>query len=100
MTKRLLYIPFKIIQSFSRVRKRIKNIVKNQSPVSLEEARKQVSKHAPINHPHSASWHKHRNKLESREFWSKERMKSEEELRKDFEEFILDKEKEDVKFRE
>lgn len=59
-----------------------------------------MSKHAPIKHNHSCSWNKHRNKEESREFWGKERMKSEEELRRDFEDYLIDKEREDVKFRE
>lgn len=55
---------------------------------------------SPIKHSHSASWQKHHNKWESRNFWGKERARSEDELRKDFEEFLLDKDREDVKFRE
>jgi len=59
-----------------------------------------MPKSAPTPHSHSAAWNKHRNKEQSREFWSKHRAKSEEELRKDFEDFLVDKERDDVKFRE
>lgn len=95
MTKHLIHIPFEVIKQFSRVREKIRNIVKNRPHVSLDSAIEQMSKRAPINHPHSASWHKHRNKLESREFWSKERAKEKEELRKTINDLPLDKEERD-----
>jgi len=51
-----------------------------------------MPKRAPLNYPHSASWHQHRNKWESREFWAKHRAREKEELLKEMAEINIDKE--------
>lgn len=58
------------------------------------------SKRNPIKYKHYASWNKHRNKFESDVFWSKHRNKSQDELNKEYEEFLLDSDRENIKFRE